>query len=102
MSDACLPRVSICSQYWTEVDCCGMKTCPSPSGDPEAAVSMVDMWFQDQFGAISRPANTLNNSQQCSQVRMIYKISTQISTHLQPHISSIQPNATHTPQLYLA
>ena len=32
-----------------------------------AAVQMVDMWFQDEFGQVSRPASSLNNSQQCSQ-----------------------------------
>jgi hypothetical protein len=32
---------------------------------------MVDMWFQDDFGQISRPASTLNNSQQCSQTNQM-------------------------------
>jgi hypothetical protein len=46
-----------------------MASCPAPGGDPEAQpVAMVDMWFQDENGKISRPASDLNNSQsQCSQ-----------------------------------
>ena len=59
-----------CNDYWTEIDKCGMQTCPSGAAtDPEnpGTTDMVDMWQQSNFGAVSGPASKLNNSQTCSQ-----------------------------------
>ena len=45
-----------------------MATC-NINGDPEQVVAMVDMWEQDgnTSNPLGHPANTLNNSQTCSQ-----------------------------------
>ena len=49
---------------------CGMGTC-NVAGDPEQVIAMVDMWEQDgtTSNPLGHPANTLNNSQTCSQDR---------------------------------
>lgn len=53
-------------QYWTQLDQCGMKACPG-AGEDDGPVEMVDLWEQSNFGAVSGPATSLNNSQTCSQ-----------------------------------
>jgi hypothetical protein len=53
-------------QYWTQLDKCGMTSCPGASAEG-APTEMVDLWEQSNFGVVSGPATSLNNSQTCSQ-----------------------------------
>ena len=59
--------VSVCTTPWrrTEVDKCGMSSCPAGGAHPGQTVAMVDMW--EQSTGHSGPAASLNNSQTCSQ-----------------------------------
>ena len=41
-----------CNDYWTQIDKCGMASCPGLT-DPEATVSMVDLWYQSADGNVS-------------------------------------------------